>query len=86
MNGSRWHLGDEALVVPHLEVVDLTEHVDVAGHARGLAQPRVDDDAALDVDLRRLAVVVDPVEELEPRGCVDGTGQFSSSASQTGIG
>ena len=32
-------LGEEAIVVPDVEVVELAEHVDVAGHRRGLAQP-----------------------------------------------
>ena len=33
-------LGEEAIVVPDVEVVVLAEHVDVAGHRRGVAQAR----------------------------------------------
>ena len=44
-------LGEEAIVVPDVEVVELAEHVDVAGHRRGVAQARGDEHAALRVEL-----------------------------------
>src|SRR5688572_13733019 len=58
----------EALVVPDFEIVVLPEHVDIAGHPGRLTQPRMEDDAALGVDLGGLTVVVDAIEVLEPRG------------------
>jgi hypothetical protein len=54
-------------VVPHIEIVDLAQHVDVARHRRRVAQPHRDQHTALHVELRRLAEVVDPIEEAEPR-------------------
>ena len=48
--------------IPDLQVVVVPEHVDFARHARGLAQPLVDDDASLRVDLGGLAEIVHAVE------------------------
>ncbi len=65
VNGSRCRLRDEALVVPDLEVVVAAENIDLARHARAFAQPRMDEHAALSVELGQLAVVIDAVEEAE---------------------
>ena len=58
---------------------------DMAGR---VAQPLMDHDAALAVDLGDLTEVVDPVEDTSgATGCVEGTlASFSSSSIQTGIG
>ena len=56
--GSRCSLRQEAIVVPDVEVVDLAEHVDVAGHRRGLAQADRNEHAPLRVELAGLPEVV----------------------------
>ena len=45
--GSRCMLGDEPLVVPDVERSRSGRNVDVADHPGRVAQPRMDDDAAL---------------------------------------
>ena len=52
-------------MIPHVEVVVLSEDVDFSGHACRITQPRVDDHAPLRVDLRHLAEVVRSVEILQ---------------------
>ena len=60
------HLGDEPLVVPHVQIIHLAKHVDFADHRGGLTQPRRNDDAALAVDFGDLAEEVHAVQELQP--------------------
>src|SRR5215204_1574890 len=45
-------------------MVVLAEHVDLARHAGAVAQPLVDEDATLPVELSDLAEVVDAIHEL----------------------
>ena len=59
------HLGEEAIVVPDVEVVVLAEHVDIAGHRRGLAKANRNEHAALHVELAGLAEVVDAIEKAQ---------------------
>ena len=61
-------LGDEALVVPDLEMVVLAEHVHFARHARRFPQSRMNQHAALVVEFPGLAVVVHAAEEAEAGG------------------
>ncbi len=85
--GSRCSLREEAIVVPDVEVVDLAEHVDVAGHRGGVAQADRNEHAALRVELAGLTEVVDAIEKAQPEGCVDGMPpSFCSISSHTGIG
>ena len=80
-------LGDEPLVVPHFEVVVLTEDVHLAGHAGAVAQARLDDHTTLRVELGDLSEVVDPVEKPPRAGWLDGTAaSLASMVSQTGRG
>ena len=65
--GVALQLGEEAIVVPDVEVVVLAEHVDVAGHRGGVAQAHGDEHAPLRVELGGLAEVVDAIEKAEPR-------------------
>ena len=65
--GSRCSFGEEAIVVPDFEVIDVAEHVDVAGHRRGLAQADRNEHAALHVEFADLPVVVHAIEEAQPR-------------------
>ena len=60
-------LGDKSLVVPHFEIVVLTEDVDLANHRCRLAQSGRYDHTALTIDLSDLAVEVHPVEKLQAR-------------------
>src|SRR5579864_3037705 len=58
-------LGHEALVVPDLEMIHLTEYVDFADHRRRLTKPRRNDDTALAVNFRKLTEEIDPVQEFQ---------------------
>lgn len=60
-------LGDESVVVPHLEKLHLAEHVDLANHAGGFTETRWNQDASLEVELRDQPVEVHAIEELDPR-------------------
>jgi len=63
---------EEPLIVPDLEILDATEHTDVADDRRALTEMRWDDDATLVIELARLTVVIDPVEEFQTRRMVSG--------------
>ena len=59
-------LGDETIVIPDVEIVVLTKHVDFADHRGRLAEARRNHHAPLAVDLGDLPVEVDAIEKLEP--------------------
>ena len=61
-------LGDEPLVVPHVEEIVLAENVDLAGHPADSRSREWMSDASLRVELGHLSEVVHPVEKLQPRG------------------
>jgi hypothetical protein len=52
--GSRCIFATKPIVIPHVEIPDLAEDVDVAGHRRGVAQTHWNEDAALHVELPEL--------------------------------
>src|SRR5262245_57865410 len=58
-------LRQEALVVPHLEVLHLAQHIHIARHAGGVAQPPRNEHAALLIQLAHLAEVADAIEVLQ---------------------
>src|SRR5213083_2223985 len=55
-------LGQEAIVVPDVERVDLAQHIDVAAYHRRVAEARGYEHAPLGVELGDLAKVVDAIE------------------------
>src|SRR5215831_14412493 len=57
----------EPLLVPHLEIIELAEHAHIADDRRAVAQQLRHDDAALRIELARLAVVADAIEKLAAR-------------------
>src|SRR6266540_2199301 len=63
---------DEALFVPNLEVVDASEHSHVADDGGAVAEMGSDDHAALHVEFAGLPVIVDAVQELQPRRVIAG--------------
>src|SRR5207247_2171259 len=59
-------LGEKALVVPHVEAVELAEDVHVARHRRRLSQSHGDEHASLHVELTGLPEIVDAIEVSRP--------------------
>jgi len=59
----------EALVVPHVQMVELTDHCHFAAHRRGVPELRGNQDPTLSVDAHLLTKVIGAVKEL-PFGLV----------------
>src|SRR5207244_1080582 len=60
-------LGEEPLVIPHIQIFDLPQDIDLARHARRFTEPYGNEHAPLRVEFTQLSEVVDSIEKPHPR-------------------